>query len=86
MYNTRMFLLHTIDSVTRASFEESRLTLTELSTMRCCTSLHVIQGLTDNTRAITPAAIGAAALVPECLSVHPLLPALCVTSVVTCRE
>ena len=59
------------------------LTDTELSTIRCWTSLQVIHGFTDKTRAITPAARGAAALVPECEAVQPVLSERCVTSVVT---
>lgn len=49
-------------------------------TQRCCKSLQVRSGRTDNTNAKTPAALGAAADVPPCRSEQLFSP----TSVVCC--
>ena len=45
--------------------------LLDVWTTRCCTSRHVSAGLASSTSAKIPAAIGAAAEVPECDDVHP---------------
>ena len=60
------------------------LTLTEVYTMICCTSLHDRHSLASSISAIIPAARGAAAEVPVCVCVQPL-PVSNVQSVVTCR-
>ena len=45
----------------------------------CCTSLHFSSGFASSTRAMTPAAMGALALVPVCPEVQPLWRSVVIT-------
>jgi len=96
-YNVgKQYLLQILNTVgfqdTDCSFEPYEIflchTFCAVRAIRYWTSLHVRQGCTSNMRAIRPAAIGAAALVPVWCLVQPDLsaPRPSVQSVVTCTK